>query len=169
MTAAVTLYPYFYPHYIAAVTCLFVLLTLKALQRLPRPAAALILMLAVAHFVFWYGVQALADQPAYAALTRYETWDFINRGDPEGRIRIRNQLAQSPGKHLIFVRYGPLHPQLEWVANAADIDRAPLVWALDLGAEENEKLRQYYPDRKAWLVEPDALPPRLTVYSVREH
>ncbi len=169
LTAAVALYPFFYPHYIAAVTCLFVLLTVKALQRLPRPAAALILMLAIAHFVFWYGVQAVADQPVYAALTPYESWDFINRGDPEGRIRIQNQLAQSPGKHLIFVRYGPLHPQLEWVANAADIDRARLVWALDLGAEENETLRQYYPDRKAWLVEPDALPPRLTAYPEREH
>ncbi len=164
LIAAVTLYPYFHPHYIAAVTCLFVLLGVKALQRLPPPAAVLILMLAVAHFVFWYGVQSLADQQIYAALTPYESWDFINRGDPEGRIRIQKQLAQAPGKHLVFVRYGPLHPLLEWVSNAADIDRARLVWALDLGSEENEKLRHYYPDRTAWLVEPDALPPRLSAY-----
>jgi hypothetical protein len=165
LTAAVALYPYFYPHYIAAVTCLFVLLSVKALSRLPRPAAALLLMLAVAHFVFWYGVQALGDPQIYSALTPYESWDFINRGDPEGRIRIMKQLAQAPGKHLIFVRYGPLHPLLEWVSNAADIDQSRLVWALDLGAAENEKLRQYYPDRTAWLVEPDALPPRLTPMS----
>ena len=167
LTAAVTLYPYFYPHYIAAVTCLFVLLTMKALARLPKPVAAPIIMLAAAHFIFWYGIQSLADRQTYAALTPYESWDFINRGDPEGRIRIQNQLSQSPGKHLIFVRYGPLHPLLEWVSNAADIDRARLVWALDLGSEENEKLKQYYPDRTAWLVEPDALPPRLTPYSKR--
>jgi hypothetical protein len=169
LTAGVALYPYFYPHYIAAVTCLFVLLSVKALARLPRAAAALLLMLAVAHFVFWYGVQALADPQVYSALTPYESWDFINRGDPEGRIRIMKQLAQVPGKQLIFVRYGPLHPLLEWVSNAADIDRSRLVWALDLGAAENEKLRQYYPDRTAWLVEPDALPPRLTGYWEHEH
>ena len=89
LTAAVTLYPYFYPHYIAAVTCLFVLLSVRALQRLPRPVSALILMLAAAHFIFWYGVQSLADPQIYAALTPYESWDFINRGDPEGRIRIK--------------------------------------------------------------------------------
>ncbi len=140
---------------------------MKALARLPRPVAAPIIMLAAAHFIFWYGIQSLADRQTYAALTPYESWDFINRGDPEGRIRIQNQLNQTPGKHLIFVRYGPLHPLLEWVSNAADIDRARLVWALDLGSEENEKLKQYYPDRTAWLVEPDALPPRLTPYPKR--
>jgi hypothetical protein len=39
-----------------------------------------------------------------------------------------------------------------------------VVWARDLGAPENEKLRRYYPDRTVWLLEPDAKPPRLTRY-----
>ena len=52
----------------------------------------------------------------------------------------------------------------EWIQNAADIDRARIVWADDLGDAENEKLKRYYPDRTAWLIEPDALPPRLTPY-----
>jgi hypothetical protein len=39
-----------------------------------------------------------------------------------------------------------------------------VVWALDLGASENEKLRGYYPDRMAWRLEPDAKPPRLARY-----
>jgi len=39
-----------------------------------------------------------------------------------------------------------------------------VVWALDLGSVENEKLLRYYPDRTAWLIEPDAWPPRLTPY-----
>jgi hypothetical protein len=52
----------------------------------------------------------------------------------------------------------------EWVQNAADIDRARIVWASDLGDADNEKLERYYPDRTAWLVEPDAHPPRLTPY-----
>jgi hypothetical protein len=39
-----------------------------------------------------------------------------------------------------------------------------VVWARDLGDAENEKLRAYYPNRTAWLFEPDARPPRLEPY-----
>jgi hypothetical protein len=72
-----------------------------------------------------------------------------------------------PGKQLVFVRYYPPHEFREWVHNAADIDGAQIVWARDLGPEENEKLRRYYPDRAAWLLEPDFRPARLTLYGQR--
>jgi hypothetical protein len=52
----------------------------------------------------------------------------------------------------------------EWVYNGAEIDRQTVVFARDLGTEENEKLLAYYPDRAAWLLEPDARPPKLTPY-----
>ena len=63
-----------------------------------------------------------------------------------------------------------INPATEEVAgvismgNAADVDRARIVWARDLGPDENQKLLRYYPDRTAWLLEPDAHPPRLTPY-----
>ena len=156
-------YPYFYSHYIAAVTCLFVLVSVAALERLGRyNIARLILFLCAAHFVFWYGLHLSGNQPLYSAMTPYETWDAINHDDPDGRIAINNQLTQSPGKQLVFVRYYPPHEFREWVHNLADIDASQVVWARDLGSEENEKLRTYYPDRKAWLLEPDFRPPRLT-------
>ena len=163
-------YPFFYPHYIAAVTCLFVLVSVTGLERLSRlrihgwpageEAARLIIFLCVAHFIFWYGAHIVDN----AALVQFETWDFINHGDPGSRMAISRQLAQAPGKQLVFVRYGPQHRFDEWVHNAAAIDAAPVVWARDLGAAENEKLRRYYPDRTAWLLEPDAKPPRLGRY-----
>lgn len=159
------LYPYFHPHYIAAVTCLFILISVTALERLSRPIALLILMLCGAHFLFWYGLHVSGESNLFLAMVRYETWDYINYGDPEGRIAINQRLAQSPGKHLVFVRYWPQHRLQEWVHNDADIDRARIVRALDLGPAENEKLRNYYRDRTVWLLEPDARPPRLTPYA----
>jgi hypothetical protein len=168
------IYSYFYPHYIAAVTCLFILVSVTALDRLNRltirgwpagqKAASLIVFLCTAHFLFWYCLHAFENEELARALVPYETWDLLNHGDPEGRRAINNQLAEIPGKLLVLVRYWPQHRFEEWVHNAADIDGARVVWARDPGAPENEKLRRYYPDRTAWLLEPDAKPPRLSRY-----
>jgi hypothetical protein len=169
------LYPYFYPHYIAAVTCLCVLVSVAGVERLCRlsirgrpagmDAAVMILFLCGAHFLFWYGLHVFDNAEFSVALRQFETWDLINHDDPEGRIAVHRQLAQAPGKQLVFVRYWPKHLFQEWVHNDADIDAARIVWARDLGAAEDEKLRRYYPDRTVWLLEPDARPPRLTRYS----
>lgn len=160
-------YPYFYPHYIAAITSLFVLAAVRGLERLTalnRDAAQIVMALCLAHFVFWYGLQFFANQPFARDLIRYETWDAINFGDPEGRIAVNRQLAAPPGKQLVFVRYSRRHMFEEWVHNAADIDASRVVWARDLGPDENEPLRRRYPDRSVWLLEPDARPPRLSPF-----
>jgi len=161
-------YPYFYPHYVAALTCVFVLAVVTALEFLSRwsagrAAARLLLFLAVAHFALWYGMLC-GNQTILLAAGRFDTVDYINYGDPEGRIRIDNQLASFAGKHLVFVRYSPQHLFHEWIHNAADIDRADVVWAADLGYEENRKLLDYFPTRRAWLVRPDAVPLEITPY-----
>jgi hypothetical protein len=161
-------YPFFFPHYIAAVTCLFVLMSVTGLERLNPAAAVLIVFLCVVHFVFWYGLHVFDDKEFSLALRRYETWDVINHQNPERRIEVKRQLAEIPGKLLVFVRYTRQHIfQDEWVYNAADIDGARIVWARDLGEPENEKLRRYYPDRAVMLVEPDVRPPRLGPYPAR--
>jgi hypothetical protein len=160
----VTLYPYFHPNYVAAIACLFLLLAVTALARMRPGAARWLFLLAVAHFVFFYSVHASGDEDLFAGVWPYESWDYINHGDLEGRRAIYNRLAETPGKQLVFVRYGALHSEREWITNPAVIDGARVVWALDLGAADNEKLLRYYPDRTAWLVEPDAVPPRLTRY-----
>jgi hypothetical protein len=167
-------YPYFYPHYVAAVACLFLLVGVKGLEQISRltirgfrvgqEAARLILLLCLAHFLFWYGIHLSGNQNLMRAMSEYESWDEINYGDPEGRIAIDNRLAAAPGDQLVFVRYRPQHGSSEWIHNAAEIDRSRVVWALDLGPEENSKLRNYYPNRKAWLLEPDLRPPKLMDY-----
>ncbi len=160
-------YPYFYSHYIAALTCLFVLVSVAGLEYLSRwngQAASILLFLCAAHFVFWYGLHLSRDQELYSAMTPFETWDAINHGDPEGRISINRQLNAQPGQQLVFVRYQPQHQFQEWVHNAADIDGSRIVWARDLGGEEDQKLLRYYPNRTAWLLQPDARPPLLARY-----
>jgi hypothetical protein len=161
----VNFFPAFQLHYIAAVTCLFVLVSVTGLERIGGAAARLIVFICVAHFLFWYGLHVFDDAEVSVAMRPYETWDAINHGNPERRIFVNRQLAAIPGKLLVFVRYYPQHIfQDEWVYNAADIDGARVVWARDLGEAEDEKLRNYYPGRAVWLLEPDFRPPRLTAF-----
>ena len=161
------LYPYFFPQYVAGVTCLLLLAAVTGLERLSRisrDAARLVLFLAAAHFLFWYGVHAFGNENIFRSLRPYETWDFVNFGDPEGRAHIERRLAAIPGRKLVFVRYGPLHKYHEWIHNAADIDGSPVVMALDLGSVENQELQRYYPGRAVLLLEPDSVPVRLAPY-----
>jgi hypothetical protein len=163
-------YPYFFPHYVAAAACLVLLAAVAGLERLGRfngLAARWIIILCGAHFLFWYGLHALGDERILSAMSQYGARDVIAHGDPEHRVAIDTQLAQAPGKQLVFVRYWAGHGYHEWMHNAADVDSARVVMALDLGPDENAALERYYPGRAVWLLEPDALPPRLTPYHVR--
>ena len=61
-------------------------------------------------------------------------------------------------------------PHEEWVYNPANIDAAPVIWALDLGQTENEELRRYYAGRSFWRVKPaesTSLSPYQRVLAVR--
>ncbi|MDQ1468954.1 MAG: hypothetical protein QOJ99_434 [Bryobacterales bacterium] len=168
------LYPYYYPHYMAAITCIFILMSVVGLERLGQvwvrffpvgqDAMRLIALLCIAQFTFWFGLHFFGNDDLFIAAGPYESWDYINFGDSEGRMAIDRQLAASPGKHLVFVRYSPSHTLREWVYNEANIDSSRVVRALDLGPEENAKLIRCYPKRKTWLIEPDIHPPRLSAY-----
>ena len=162
----INFFPAFQFHYLAAVTCLFVLASITGLQQLDRlstEAARFIIFLCIAYFAFWYTMHIFDTRGFSLAVRQYETWDGLNHRNPDRRIQVNRDLAQIPGKLLIFVHYSPQHIfQDEWVYNAADIDHARIVWARDLGPVENEKLRKYYSDRSVWLLEPDFPVPRLT-------
>jgi len=168
-------FPAFQVHYIAAATCLFVLVSVAGLERISRwslrgwpvglEIAGIIFFLCAAHFLFWYGVHLFEPSGVSQAMLPYETWTGINQGNPERRIAVNRQLAEIPGKLVVFVRYSPLHIfQEEWVWNAADPGAARIMWARDLGADEDRELLRAWPDRQPLLFEPDVRPMRLTPY-----
>jgi hypothetical protein len=164
-------FPAFQTHYLAALTCLFLLVAVTGLQQITRlkirsepagrEAAMLLLILCGAHFLLWYGAHVVDNE----SIRRYETWNFINHRTPTARAIVGQELDRVPGQLLVFVRYLPRHIfQDEWVYNGADIDASRIVWARDLGDTENEKLLRYFPARTALLLEPDARPIRLEPY-----
>ena len=154
------IYPYFYPQYLAALCCVFVLFCVKGLQRLQ----GFVGIVASASFLFWFAICAVGDKDLLA-VTAFQSWNYVNSGDPQGRAEVEEKLAKAPGRQLVFVRYSRAHRFAEWIHNAADINAAPVVWANDLGSEENKKLLTYYPQRKAWLLQPDARPISLEPYN----
>lgn len=174
-TLGTNFFPYLYPRYVAAVACLFLLMSVAGLETLSgflirgqpagRRAAVVILALCAAQFLFWYTLHIFDNEDVSIALKRFESWDSINHWNAGERESIERQLAKLPGRKLIFVSYWPNHLfQHEWVYNAADIDRSEVVWARDLGAVEDRKLIEFYPQRSVWLLEPDAQPAKLTRY-----
>jgi hypothetical protein len=158
-------YPYFYPQYVAALACVFVLISIKGLQKLRHTPRNYVALLCGVSFIFWFGLYATGDQDLLA-ITDFQSWYYINRGDPQGRIAVERKLAAAGPEQLVFVRYSTTHRFEEWIHNNADIDAAHTVWANDLGPEKNAQLTHFYPQRKAWLLEPDARPVALTPYAV---
>jgi hypothetical protein len=172
------LFPYLLVHYLAGVTCLFVLVSVSGLRLLSgvrirgvdagSEMAGVLVALCVAEFVGWYGLH-LFETPGMYAVLRYETWDAVGHDNARRRVAVANELRGFSGPLLVFVRYSPRHVfQEEWVWNAADIDASRIVYARDLGPEEDQQLIRYYPARKVLLLEPDNSVPRLSEYSVSE-
>jgi len=72
------------------------------------------------------------------------------------RDQFATQLREMGGRHLVLVRYAPGHNTGdEWVSNAADIDRAPVVWARSLDPQKDQRLLSYFKDRRVWTVRVD--------------
>jgi hypothetical protein len=93
------------------------------------------------------------------------TWYANSRGNTR-RMEVLNRLTGMGGRHLAVVRYGPKHDAVmnEWVYNGADFDQAAVLWAREMDESSNRELLRRFSTRKAWLVEADAEPPRVTPY-----
>lgn len=138
------------PHYLAPVLGLVLVLTLRSVRvlsswtwgywRIGRATSRLLLLIYFLWPIFLFVILPAIkpDKPLY--------W----------RSNLSSKLMESGANHLVVVRYGHRHdPHEEWVYNSADIDNSPIVWARDLGEEQNRHLLAYYKSRRAWLFEPD--------------
>ena len=156
------------PHYAAALTTVFYLITLILMRDLYNSSdagpflARSVPLVCVMLFVARAGAP-LAHATPPPSWTR--TWCSQDEENLR-RARILQELNKTPGNHLVIVRYKPSHNFIldEWVFNGADIDGSKVVWARDMGTQNNEDLIRYFAGRHAWLLEPDYNPVRLSPY-----
>jgi hypothetical protein len=149
---------WWYPHYAAPFLAALLILAAQSLRYLRQwkyhgqevgrflvnamPAAVLLVM-----------ITSEAE-----AIARHQTTDQIQSKNAQVAQKEsieRDLLKNQSGQHVIFVSYAGLpSPHDEWIHNPANIDAAPVIWALDLGQTENEKLRRYYAGRSFWRFKP---------------
>ena len=137
------------PHYAAPAMAVMVLLAIEGLRQLRQAR--------------WGRISAGAVCVASLAIP---VWDGGFRvGDGREREDLLRRMAAYGNRHLLIVRYAPLHDSGdEWVYNGADIDGSPVVWAREMDAAGNRELVRYFAGREVWLVEPDVKPVRVTEY-----
>jgi hypothetical protein len=155
---ALSVESWFQPHYFAPATGLLYLVLLHCLLRLRRwrwhdRAVGLAMVRAIPLVCCAMVVLRLTAVMAHAQIE--PRWP---RGNLE-RASVLHKLEILPEQHLVVVRYAPNHdPNNEWVYNAADIDHAKVVWARDMDEHDNQELLQYFKNRRAWMLDPDASP-----------
>lgn len=171
MMMALAVEVFFLPHYAAPMTALILALVLIAMRRVRawhwkgRPAGVFLSRTIPVLCGLMVLLRASATAmhipltPAWPA-----TWYNLAPVRTD-RARIIEELHAATGQHLVFVRYRePLRYEYDWVYNDADIDRSRIVWARDMDSARNAELMQYYPERQAWLVEPDEPRPSVSRY-----
>jgi len=154
---------WFEPHYAAPMTAALFGIVVQAMRYLRRwrfrgrPVGV-----GVSRAVVLF---AIALVPVNAWLSLYAKPRDANEEHMAYRTLFSSQLEKLPGKQLVIVRYSPEHdPGEEWVYNRADIDGAKIVWAREKTDVDVQVLLNYFPSRRAWLLEADGEPPRISAY-----
>ena len=169
LAAGMAIENYLIPHYLAPFTGAFYAIGLQAMRHLrvwrpgDQPVGIALVRFMVASCLVLAALRPFAG-PLHLALPQWPASYWTDRWygpDHFGTERARVQAAfeAQPGRQLLLVRYSDKHNPLdEWVSNAADIDDAKVVWAREMGSNDNLELTGYYRDRSVWLVQPDSLP-----------
>ena len=160
--AAVT---WFYSHYAAPLLCTLVILLVQSARRLRRwqfrgrPVGV-----GWTRLIF---TMVLLQLPACAIQAAHNPRRPCCQNTIQGfqRAALVRQLQQTPGQHLVIVRYALQHNiHNDWVYNSADIDHSRIVWARETPGQDLTPLLSYFSSRHVWLLEPDSDPPALYPY-----
>ncbi|MGH9586653.1 MAG: hypothetical protein ACRD3F_06845, partial [Acidobacteriaceae bacterium] len=168
---------YLAPQYIAPFTAAFYAIGIQAIRHLrlwkpgDQPVGKTMARVLVSLCVV-LAVVRLYAQPLHIRLgDRDSAACLINWYGPSefglARAKVEAHLESLPGNQLAIVHYAPGHsPVDEWVYNAPDIGHSKVIWAQDMGAEQNLDLIHYYKNRTVWLIQPDSPSSEVTPYPV---
>ena len=141
-----------FPHYIAPVAGLIVLLLVQCLRlmsiytrkhRLGKKLLPVVPIFALCTFLVSLVLEWFPNP-----VSDHLLWSL-------DRENVRQTLLNTPGKHLVLVSYSIAHPYYqEWVYNEAKINRSKIIWAKSLSDEENSQLTEYFKDRTHWEITP---------------
>ena len=167
MLAALLQVVWFYPHYAAPAFPAFVAMLLCGLRALrgftwkQRPVGLFLSRALPAGCL----MMAIIPISAHRLGLRLSFWPLSWAFGAAPRVQtpdIQTSVLAEGKKALIFVEYSRNHdPGYEWVYNAADIDRAAVVWARPISPEQDAALVRYFHDRSVWVLNPDAHPLKL--------
>jgi len=162
------------PHYAAPAAAAILAILVECMRRLHRVRrngrpiglqlmfAAPLIMLAI--LAVRIGLEKF--HLPFTQANNFESWCCVQPGN-QNKARVLETLQKTGGKHLVIVKPKD-NPNdfLQWIYNAADIDASPVVWAPDLGPEQDRALVEYFRGRTIWLVDPNPQPARITPYPV---
>jgi hypothetical protein len=162
---------WFFPHYAAPFAGGIYVLLLQCMRhlrvwRLSGVPSGLMLVRSLTLVCAAMVLVRLGAEPFGLTVNRFPSMWYGTEPLGLPRARVMQQMSNYPGLQLAIVRYAPNHlPFDDWVYNSADIDNSKVVWAreMDSGRAAPELL-SYYGSRKVWLVEPDAIPPKVSPY-----
>jgi hypothetical protein len=164
----VVIVTWYFPHYIAPYTAVFVAFIIQALRRANaagRSWGALVpevVCVTVAAATFLAVTQKRAD-----TFSSPPSWCCMENR-PWSRFQVIEKVEKNPRPQLLIVRYAVHQPLPAWVYNPADIDSAKVIFARDYGACGNQELLHYYANRQKWLLEVDGFEYKLTPYPEHE-
>ena len=148
---------WFHPHYVAPFIGIIYVVILQGIRHIrfsrrlpPRTRYALITTIPVVMILMSFWAIVTLRQPVQGR--DFGAWCCNSNGATD-RYQLIKQLQTLGGQHLVFVEYTREHDanyQDEWVYNAADIDTSPVVFARHMSQAEDERLIQYFSDRRVW-------------------
>jgi hypothetical protein len=156
MFGAVTttaLYPFFFPHYIAAYTCVICFLIVKGFTVLHE-----------LHVRRHLGSLTVLFLISVASM-RSIAWIPFHGSPGLLRAQIAQRLLHLGRQHVVFVRYDANHSfHDEWVYNSANIDASPIVWCRAIDPADDFEVTRYYKNRQIWIADVGAGMVRLSPY-----